>query len=220
MKRNLTILVCILLSGVLLNTYNGAVLAKESEMELTDEIFSERSVTLIDKIMEELKNQQFEVVSSGIKVNPEKEIHVRVYGTDEYLNTVEQDIKRVVHELAQETIFKDYQIGVYTNYQGPAYDALKLALENNELTAKITKKVRDNLNVNGYKEINNILVEKQPKKLVINLNTSINRSHDFGKQLEKIVRDSLNRTEIMSILMAENQKLEVNVYNNDQEKIN
>lgn len=231
-KRTITlaVMVCLVLGGVLLNTKyqrNSTVLAvNESVKKLTDKDLSNKAEILNKKIHEKLNEQNFKLVSNGISFDPDKEIYIRVFGSEQYLNKVEEDIKKVVHELAQNTIFNDYPIGVYTHYEGPGYDALKLALEKNdpELITKIKTLVQKGLKINKYEEIGNILVEKQPNKLVIDVNTSIQKndliSSNLKNRIEKVVKESLQFTEVMSILMAEDQTLEVNVYSSDREKIN
>lgn len=222
LKKNVTlvsILVCLLLGGGWLNHQyldNGAAFAKESEKELSDEVLLKNIRMLTNKIQNKLKEEQIsDIAAIGVSYQS-KEIHVRVNGTQQYLNKVEKNIKKIVNGLAQETIFKDYSIGVYIQI----IDANKLALKQNELLSKLTMEIQESLEVKGYGEIENIRTEKQSENLIIDVNTSIQKndstSINRGKEIEKEVRKSL--TEVMSPLLVET--VGVNVYNMNHEKIN
>ena len=133
----------------------------------------------------------------------------------------EKDIERIVYELAQKTIFKDYSIGVYKEIIVPN-NSNELTLEINQLLNKINTTVQKNLEIKGYTTVINILTKKQSKKLIIEIYTSIQTDNltdiNIGKEIETETRESL--VEIIPTSTTENQTVEINVYNIDQEKIN
>ncbi|MFJ8066914.1 hypothetical protein ACIQYS_20265 [Psychrobacillus sp. NPDC096426] len=195
---------------------NEIVLAIESKKEYSNEVLIENTNNLTKQIKNELEKQNFDITSIGIHLQNEK-INIRVNGTQQYLKSIEKNIEKIVYELAQKTIFKDYSIGVYKEIV-PA-DSNKSTLEINELLNKLNMTIQENLKNKGYKEILNILTEEQSKKLIIEINTSFQKSNltntNLGKKIETEVKESLTE-----IILTENKMLEINVYDINQEKIN
>lgn len=219
----MSILVCLLFSGVWLNHQNldkGSAFANESEKEHSDKVLIENTRILTKKIENKLKDQNLDITSIGISIQS-KEIYIQVNDTQQHLNTVEEDIKKIIDKLAQKTIFKDYSIGVYKQIMIPP-DANKSGIERNGLLSKITMQIQDSLKVKGYVEIENILTEKRAHRIIVEVNTSLQKNNltntNRGKEIERETRESL--TEEILALMTEIQKVEVNVYDVNQEKIN
>ena len=216
-------LVLLILSGIWTYSHypnNESVFAIESQKEYSNEVLIENTNNLTKKIKNELEKQNFTITFIGIHLQNE-EINIRVNGTQQYLKSIEKDIEEIVYELAQKTIFKDYSIGVYKEIIVPT-DSNKSTLEINQLLNKINTTVQKNLEIKGYTTVVNILTKKQSKKLIIEINTSIQKDNltdiDLGKEIEKVTRESL--VEIIPTSTTENQTVEINVYNIDQEKIN
>lgn len=216
-------LVLLILSGIWTYSHypnNEIVFAIESQKEYSNEVLIENTNNLTKKIKNELEKQNFTITFIGIHLQNE-EINIRVNGTQQYLKSIEKDIEKIVYELAQKTIFKDYSIGVYKEIIVPT-DSNKSTLEINQLLNKINTTVQKNLEIKGYTTVVNILTKKQSKKLIIEINTSIQKDNltdiDLGKEIEKVTRESL--VEIIPTSTTENQTVEINVYNIDQEKIN
>lgn len=216
-------LVLLILSGIWTYSHfpnNESVFAIESQKEYSNEVLIENTNNLTKKIKNELEKQNFTITFIGIHLQNE-EINIRVNGTQQYLKSIEKNIEKIVYELAQKTIFKDYSIGVYKEIIVPT-DSNKSTLEINQLLNKINTTVQKNLEIKGYTTVVNILTKKQSKKLIIEINTSIQKDNltdiDLGKEIEKVTRESL--VEIIPTSTTENQTVEINVYNIDQEKIN
>lgn len=216
-------LVLLILSGIWTYSHfpnNESVFAIESQKEYSNEVLIENTNNLTKKIKNELEKQNFTITFIGIHLQNE-EINIRVNGTQQYLKSIEKDIEKIVYELAQKTIFKDYSIGVYKEIIVPT-DSNKSTLEINQLLNKINTTVQKNIEIKGYTTVVNILTKKQSKKLIIEINTSIQKDNltdiDLGKEIEKVTRESL--VEIIPTSTTENQTVEINVYNIDQEKIN
>lgn len=216
-------LVLLILSGIWTYSHypnNVIVFAKESKKEYSNEVLIENINNLTKKIKNELDKKNFNITSIGIHLQNE-EINIHVNGTQQYLKSIEKNIEKIVYELAQKTIFKDYSIGVHKEVIVPT-DSNKSTLEINQLLNKINTTVQKNLEIKGYTTVINILTKKQSQKLIIEINTSIEKNNltdiYLGKEIEKITRDSL--VEIIPASTTENQLLEINVYNNNQEKIN
>ncbi|MEK5207428.1 hypothetical protein [Psychrobacillus sp. FSL H8-0510] len=216
-------LVLLILSGIWTYSHypnNEIVFAIESQKEYSNEVLIENTNNLTKKIKNELEKQNFTITFIGIHLQNE-EINIRVNGTQQYLKSIEKDIEKIVYELAQKTIFKDYSIGVYKEIIVPT-DSNKSTLEINQLLNKINTTVQKNIEIKGYTTVVNILTKKQSKKLIIEINTSIQKDNltdiDLGKEIEKVTRESL--VEIIPTSTTENQTVEINVYNIDQEKIN
>lgn len=216
-------LVLLILSGIWMYFHypnNEVVFATESKKEYSDEVQVEKTHNLTQKIKNELEKQNFTITFIGIHLQNE-EINIRVNGTQQYLKSIEKDIERIVYELAQKTIFKDYSIGVYNEIIVPN-NSNELTLEINQLLNKINTTVQKNLEIKGYTTVINILTKKQSKKLIIEIYTSIQTDNltdiNIGKEIETETRESL--VEIIPTSTTENQTVEINVYNIDQEKIN
>lgn len=197
---------------------NKIVFAIESQKEYSNEVLIEKTNNLTKKIKNELEKQNFTITFIGIHLQNE-EINIRVNGTQQYLKSIEKDIEKIVYELAQKTIFKDYSIGVYKKIVIPN-NSNKLTLEINQLLNKINTTVQKNLEIKGYTTVINIFTKKQSKKLIIEIYTSIQKDNltdiNIGKEIETETRESL--VEIIPTSTTENQTVEINVYNIDQEK--
>lgn len=216
-------LVLLILSGIWTYSHypnNEIVFAKESKKEYSNEVLIENINNLTKKIKNELDKHNFKITSIGIHLQNE-EINIHVNGTQQYLKSIEKNIEKIVYELAQKTIFKDYSIGVHKEIIVPT-DSNKSTLEINQLLNKINTTVQKNLEIKGYTTVINILTKKQSQKLIIEINTSIEKNNStdiyLGKEIEKVTRESL--VEIIPTSTTENQILEINVYNNNQKKIN
>lgn len=219
----MSILVCLLFGGIWLNHQypdNGDAFAMEPKQEHSDKVLTDNTRALTKKIGNKLKEQNYDISAIGISYQG-KEIYIQVNGTQEYVNSIEKNINKLVYELAQKTIFKDYSIGVYMQIIVPP-DAHNLALDGNELLSKLIMIIQEDLKIKGYKEIENVLTEKKSKKLIIEVSTSIQNNSltniNRGKEIERDIRESL--TEVISTLMAENQTFSINVYDINREKIN
>ena len=216
-------LVLLILSGIWTYSHypnNGIVFAKESKKEYSNEVLIENINNLTKKIKNELDKQNFDITSIGIHLQNE-EINIHVNGTQQYLKSIENNIEKIVYELAQKTIFKDYSIEVHKEIIVPT-DANKSTLEINQLLNKINTTVQKSLEIKGYTTVINILTKKQSQKLIIEINTSIEKNNltdiYLGKEIEKVTRESL--VEIIPTSINEDQTLEINIYNINQEKIN
>ncbi|SDN50173.1 hypothetical protein SAMN05518871_105291 [Psychrobacillus sp. OK028] len=216
-------LVLLILSGIWTYSHypnNESVFAKESKKEYSNEVLIENTNNLTKKIKSELEKQDFTITFIGIHLQNE-EINIRVNGTQQYLKSIEKDIEKIVYELAQKTIFKEYSIGVYKEIIVPN-DSIKSTLEINQLLNKINTTVQKKLEIKGYTTVINILTKKQSKKLIIEIYTSIQKDNltdiNIGKEIETETRESL--VEIIPTSTTENQTLEINIYNINQEKIN
>lgn len=190
----------------------------KSEKEQSDEVLIQNTRMLSEQITTLLKKEQILDIA-GISINHQsKDIGVRVNGTPQYLNKVENDIKRIVDELAEETIFKDYAIGAYIQITNDN----KAELEQMEQLSKLTNTIQEDLKGKGFVEIGNVLIEKNYKMLIMVINTTIPKndsaSIDHGKEIEKEVKGALK--EVKSSLMTENDTVEVIVYNITREKLN
>lgn len=227
-KKNIMgILVLLILSGIWMYFHypnNEVVFATESKKEYSDQVKVEKTHNLIQKIKNELDKQNFDITSIGIHLQNE-EINIQVTGNQQYLKSIEKNIEKniekIVYDLAQKTTFKDYSIRVYKEIIVPT-DSNKSTLEINQLLNKINTTVQKNLEIKGYTKDINILTKKQSKKLIIEINTSLEKNNltniNSGKEIEKVTRESL--LEIIPASTTENQTLEINIYNINQEKIN
>lgn len=111
----MSILICLLFCGFWLSHQSpnkGTVFAMESENKHSDNVLLENTRALTKKINNKLKEQNFDITTIGVSFQ-DVEIYIRVNGTQQYLKKVENNIEKLVHELAQKTIFKDYSVGVY-----------------------------------------------------------------------------------------------------------
>lgn len=225
MKRNVIlvgVLACLLFSGVWTNNLyqnSSVAIATDSGKKISEDDLIKNTHMLTKKIKNKLKEKNIEVESLGIRYGVDKEIHVSV-STQDYLVKYNRDIREIVHESAQETIFNDYPIAVSKQIIIPSDINKETRLMNN-----LTMMISENLKAKGYKEFENILTEKLAKKLIVSTNTSLQKndptSINRGKEIEKEIIHYLNNSEVMSELKTKNQILEIEVivYNIDREEI-
>lgn len=216
-------LVLSLLSGISIYSQypkNEVVFATESKKEYSNELLIESTNNLTKQIKNELDKQNYAITSIGIHLQNE-EINIQVNGNQQYLKSIEKNMEEIVYGLAQKTIFKDYSIEVQKEIIVPT-DPYNATLEINELLNKINTTVQKDLEIKGYTSVINILTKKQSQKLVIEINTSLEKNNltniNSGKEIENLTRESL--LEIIPASTTENQPYEINVYDINQEKIN
>ncbi|MGE7920705.1 hypothetical protein ACQKM9_17470 [Viridibacillus sp. NPDC093762] len=101
-------------------------------------------------------------------------------------------------------------------------NAAQLAFERNQVLNKLTTKVLEDLKAKEYVEIENIRIRDKDKKLLVDINTSIQKNTltniKRGKQIEKEIRKSLK--DAYAISKGKPQILDVKIYNVNQEKLN
>ncbi|MGE7625101.1 hypothetical protein ACQKMD_19355 [Viridibacillus sp. NPDC096237] len=225
MKKNIAsvgIIFCLLSGGVWLHhQYPNTKTALAMEPETHSEKVLNDNCRILTKAVEpKLKEQNFDITSIGVDFQ-EKEIYLRANGDQQYVNKIENSIKKIVYEASQQTIFKDYSIEVYKQIIVPP-NADKLALERNEILNKLTTKVVEDLKAKDYIEIENIRIRDKDKKLVVDINTSIQKNNliniNRGKEIEKEIRKSLKDADAIS--EDEPKILDVKVYTINQERLN
>lgn len=86
--------------------------AMESKKESTEKELLENTHNLSNQIMSELTKENYEITGVGIH-HQFNEINIKISGTKQYVESIEKNIKKVVSNLAQQTVFKDYSIEVY-----------------------------------------------------------------------------------------------------------
>ncbi|WP_342543638.1 hypothetical protein MHH33_09025 [Paenisporosarcina sp. FSL H8-0542] len=224
MKRNIALvgtLGCMLLGGIWIHHQHQEIVVAstvKSEKEQSDEVLIQNTRMLSKQITTQLKKEQILDIA-GISINHQsKDIGVRVNGTPQYLNKVENDIKRIVEMLAEETIFKDYAIGAYIQITNDN----KAELDQMGQLSKLINTIQEDLKGKGFVEIENVLIEKNYKMLIVVINTTIQKndsaSIDRGKEIEKEVKGALK--EVKSSLITETVTVQVIVNNFSRKKIN
>lgn len=86
--------------------------AMESKKEPSEKELLENTCNLTNQIKNELTEENYEITGIGINYQYNG-INIKVSGTQQYVESIEKNIKKVVYNLAQQTIFKDYSIEVY-----------------------------------------------------------------------------------------------------------
>lgn len=113
-------------------------------------------------------------------------------------------------------MFKNYSIDVYKLILDSP-DPHKLALERNDT---LTTTFQEDLKAKEYIEIESIRIRDKDTKLLVEINTSIQRTNllniNRGEEIELEIKKSLTN----SFYKDELKRLEVFVYNNKHVKIN
>ncbi|MEK5482185.1 hypothetical protein [Viridibacillus sp. FSL R5-0888] len=112
--------------------------------------------------------------------------------------------------------FLNYSIDVYKQVIDYP-DAEELALERND---ELTTKFQEDLKAKKFTEIESIRIRDKDKKLLVEINTSIQKTTLFninrGKEIQLEIKKSLTN----SFYKDELKRIEVFVYNNKHVKIN
>lgn len=87
-------------------TFESASKKEHSEKELP-----ENTSTLTNQIKNELEEENYEITGIGIH-HQSNQINIKVSGTQQYVENIEKNIKKIVYNLVEQTIFKDYSIKV------------------------------------------------------------------------------------------------------------
>lgn len=188
--------------------------AMESEPN-PEKILNDNFSILLQKLSPKLKEQNFKITTLGFD-SKENKISIGVNASQQYINKTEKSIKKIVHESSQQTLFKNYSIDVYKLILDSP-DPHKLALERNDT---LTTTFQEDLKAKEYIEIESIRIRDKDKKLLVEINTAIQRTNllniNRGKEIELEIKKSLTN----SFYKDELKRLEVFVYNNHHVKIN
>ncbi|QOV12117.1 hypothetical protein [Viridibacillus arvi] len=220
MKKTITsiaIILCLLSGGAWSHHEDPntkIAFAMESE-PIPEKILNDNFSILLQKLSPKLKEQNFKITTLGFD-SKENKISIGVNASQQYIYKTEKSIKKIVHESSQQTLFKNYSIDVYKLILDSP-DPHKLALERNDT---LTTTFQEDLKAKEYIEIESIRIRDKDKKLLVEINTAIQRTNllniNRGKEIELEIKKSLTN----SFYKDELKRLEVFVYNNHHVKIN
>ncbi|OMC84523.1 hypothetical protein BK128_16680 [Viridibacillus sp. FSL H7-0596] len=220
MKKNIAsvgFIFCLLFSGIWLHdAYRNTKIAFAMEPGThSEKVLNDNFQVLMKKIHPKLMEQNFKIVTLGFD-SQVKEINIQVNSNQQYINKIENSIKKIIHESSQQTLFKNYSIDVYKQVIDYP-DAEELALERND---ELTTKFQEDLKAKEFTEIESIRIRDKDKKLLVEINTSIQKTTLFninrGKEIQLEIKKSLTN----SFYKDELKRIEVFVYNNNHVKIN
>ncbi|MFE6168973.1 hypothetical protein ACFVP8_14070 [Viridibacillus arvi] len=217
MKKDITsvgIILCLLSGGAWSHHEDqNTKIAFAMEPEPNPEkILNDNFSILLQKLSPKLKEQNLKITTLSFD-SKENKISIGVNASQLYINKTEKSIKKIIHESSQQTLFKNYSIDVYKLIIDPH----KLALERNDT---LITTFQEDLKAKEYIEIESIRIRDKDKKLLVEINTSIQRTNllniNRGKEIELEIKKSLTN----SFYKDQLKRLEVFVYNDKHVKIN
>ncbi|MGE6488819.1 hypothetical protein [Paenisporosarcina sp. NPDC076898] len=223
MKRNIALvgtLGCMLLGGIWIHQHQEMVIASsvKSEKEQSDDVLIQNTRMLSKQITTQLKKEHiFDV--AGISINHQrKDISVRVNGTQQYLDSVKNEIKRIVEMLVEKTTFKDYKIGAFIQITNDS----KADMEQMKLLSNLTTTIQEDLKGKGSVGIENVLIEKNYVMLIVTVNTSIHKDDSKVSERANKIEDEIKTTlkDVKSPILTDTEIVEVIVNNSSRDKIN
>lgn len=146
------------------------------------------SEPLSEVIFKELEDKGYSLNGVGNSYKPKREIEVSVIGTNDYYNSVKNDIKEDVQQILKAKGYDSYSISV--NKFKESVEPKLTKEQQNEISI-IKETISDKLNQLNY-EFNAIDVDPFNKEVFINLKESMQDYNDNKGKVKKAAEEVLN----------------------------
>lgn len=146
------------------------------------------------------------------------EIIIPINGSQEYYESVKNEVESLVKEVVKSTPFKDYSVKVEKNKIGSFLNAE--AKEVMELRFEMTKTIQESLTESYPNQIKDIAITDSSQNLIIKVNTLLNGEEptSIGKEIEaninKILKDQFTSNYLKERIVK------IYIYNKFGERLN
>lgn len=209
--------------GVLLLSFGLASLNGSAEKNISPPQ-KNADVKMMEKIEEKL-SVKYDISGVSIKVhvdNNTKDIYIGVLGSQEYYDSVKNEVKDIVKSLIKYTKFEAYNVNVKKS-ESPMIN--KELLERHNLISEIGKTIDIDISKahsNYFDRINmSISPPESPPELIIEVNTflEIENQEAIGKEMENTIYTTLEN-KFSSNKLVNESTIKIYIYNKHKEKIN
>lgn len=159
-----------------------------SKIPYLGSIFETKAVSAV--IMDELEEKGYSLNSVSDSYIPKKEIEVNVIGSNDYYNSVKNDIKEDVQQILKAKGYDSYSISI-TKFKESVEP--KLTVKQQKEKSVITEEISHKLKQSNYK-FNTVDVDPMSKEIFINLKGSITYYNGNKDEVKKAAEEALNKT--------------------------
>lgn len=155
--------------------------------------------------------------------NNSKDINIDVLGSQEYYDSVKNEIKEIMKILIKSTKFETYNVNVKKREIAQMIN--EELLERHNLISEIGKTIENAISTahpNTIDGVNmSITPPDSPPELLIEVNTLVERKNEktIGKEIENTIYKTLEKKLSSNKLVTEST-VKINIYNKHKEKIN
>jgi len=221
--RNKALIVIFSIIGVLLLSFGLASLNGSAEKNINPPQ-KNADVKMMEKIEEKLSGK-YDISRVSIKIhvdNNTKDIYIGVLGSQEYYDSVKNEVKDIVKSLIKSTKFEAYNVNVKKS-EGPMIN--KDLLERHNLISEIGKTIDNEISKahsSYFDRVNmSITPPDSPTELIIEVDTFLERNNQetIGKEIENTVYTTLEK-KLFSNKLVNESTIKIFIYNKHKEKIN
>lgn len=221
--RKKVLIVVLSIMGVLLLNFGLATLNSSAEKNISPPQ-KNADVKMMEKIEEKLSGK-YDISGVSIKIhvdNNTKDIYIGVLGSQEYYDSVKNEVKDIVKSLIKSTKFEAYNVNVKKS-ESPMVN--KELLERHNLISEIGKTIDNDISKahsNYFDKINmSITPPDSPPELIIEVDTFLERNNQetIGKEIENTIHTTLGK-KLFSNKLVNESTVKIFIYNKHKEKIN
>jgi len=156
--------------------------------------------------------------------NNSKDIDIDILGSQEYYDSVKNEIKDIVKSLIKSTKFEAYNVNVKKSEIAQMMNNEEL-LKRHNLISEIGKTIDNDISTahpNYIDKINiSITPPDSPPELIIEVNTLVEKKNQeaIGKEIEKTIYTTLEK-KLFSNELVNESTVKIYIYNKHKEKIN
>ena len=202
---------------------NGSAEKESPEKEMSPPPKS-AEVKMLEKIEEKISGK-YDIGGLTISThvdNNSKDIDIDVLGSQEYYDSVKNEIEEIVNILIKSTKFETYNVNVKKNESAQIIN--EELLERHNLISEIGKTIDNDISTaypNTIEGINmSMSPPDSPPELIIEVNTLIERKNQktIGKEIENTIYKTLEK-KLFSNKLVNGSSVKIYIYNKHKEKI-
>lgn len=183
------------------------------------------TVEILDKIKDKTY-EKYNIGTYNINSNVDnnsKEIDIEIIGSQEYYDSVKNEVKELVKNTIKSTRFEKFSVNVNkSKIDQIMSEELK---ETHSLINEITKTIHGNLSEYFPNQIDQVVVANTPPgfppELSIEVKTLLNEQKpaDIGKEMENKINIILEK-KLFSNKLVKESLIKIHIYNKNEERIN
>ena len=169
------------------------------------------------EILEKIKDKTQKKYNIGTYKINSNEINIEIKGSQEYYDSVKNEVKEVVKNKTKSTAFEKYSINVNKSEINPLISEEQR--EEHLLIHEISTTINDYLSESYPNQIDQVSLDNTTPELYIEIKTLLNekqKSSGVGKDIENIILEK----KLLLIKLSKEKSIKIYIYNKNGEKIN
>lgn len=170
------------------------------------------------KILDEIKDKTYKEYNINTYKISSNEIDIEIKGSQEYYDSIKNEIKVLVKNTTKSTAFENYSININKSEINQIISEERK--EEHRLIHEILATTHDFLSESYPNQIDQINLDYPIPELHVNVNTLLNEKQlDVGKEMESKIYMDLEKKLFLN-KFVKNQSVKIHIYNKHGEKIN